>query len=179
MCLWEYCPSVFPALSGEGICLPLTPTLYSEKPGDMRLDSLHALKMKGQNVRPNMSNYLFVIPVQYEKGIPVHLQFVLEFIFYHAQCYCSTCYTVSMQFCSCSPRKIFVNEHELLIGQFLLLFLVYFGLFCLVRPCKFLCIKCFKKGKKPVTLTPSPPPSTIRAGVLDVKWEAKLKNLGA
>lgn len=53
----------------------------------MRHDSLHALKIKGQDVRQNMSNYLSGIPVQYEKEISVHLQFVLEFIFYHAQCY--------------------------------------------------------------------------------------------
>lgn len=139
----------------------------------MRLDSLHALKIKGQNVRQNMSNYLFVIPIQYEKEVSVHLQFILEFIFCHAQCYCSTCCTVSMQFWGCSLRKIFVNVHELLTGQFLQILLVYFGLFCLVRPDKFLCIKCCRKGKKPVTLTPSPPPSTICAGVLDVKREAK------
>lgn len=74
MCLWEHCPSVFPALSAEGIRLPLTPTLYTEEPGDMRRDSLHALRIKGQNLRQNMSNYLFVSPLQYEKEISGHLQ---------------------------------------------------------------------------------------------------------
>lgn len=74
--------------------MPLTPTLYSEKPEDMGLDSLHALKIKEQNVRQNMSNYLFVIPVQSQKELSVHLQFVLELIFYHAWCYCNTCCTV-------------------------------------------------------------------------------------
>lgn len=76
MCLWEHCPSVFPALSAEGIHLPLTPTLHSAKPGDVRRDSLHALRIKGQNVRQNMSNYLFVSPLQYEEEVSVHLQFV-------------------------------------------------------------------------------------------------------
>lgn len=48
---------------------------YSQEPGDERRDSLHALQIKGQDVRQNMSNYLLAIPVQYEKEIPVHLQF--------------------------------------------------------------------------------------------------------
>lgn len=66
-------------------------------------------------------------------------------------------------------EKIFVNVHELPIGQFLHLF----GLFCFVRPDKFLCIKCYKKGKKPCHFDILPPPSTICAGVLGVKLEAK------
>lgn len=164
MCLWEYCPSVFPALSGEGIHLPLTPTLFAEKPGDVRCDRLHALKIKGQNVRQNMSNYLFVSPLQYEKEISLHLQFVLELIFYHAQCYCSSCCAVSMQFWICSLRKRFINVHELPIDQFLHIFRVYFGLFCSVRPHKFLCIKCCKKGKKILSLwhLPSHPPLYVQ-----------------
>lgn len=145
-------PFCFPALSGEGIHLPLTPTLYSEKPEDVGLDSLHALKIKGQNVRQNMSNYLFVIPVQSEEELSVHLQFVLEFIFCPAQCCCSTCCTVSVQLWSCSPRKTFVNVHELPIGHFLHISLVYFGLFCFVRVATFLCIKYCKKGKKDLSL---------------------------
>lgn len=47
--------------------MPLTPTHYSEKPEDMGLDSLHTLKIKGQNVRQNMSNHLFVIPVSLKR----------------------------------------------------------------------------------------------------------------
>lgn len=148
MCLWEHCPSVFPASSAEGIHLPLTPTLHSAKPGDVRRDSLHALRIKGQNVRQNMSNYLFVSPLQYEEEVSVYLQFVLEFIFYRAQCYCNSCCALSMQFWSCSLRKIFVNVHELSIGQFLHIFYGCFGLFCFVRPDEILFIKCCKKGKK-------------------------------
>lgn len=85
-----------------------------------------------------MSNYLFVSPLQYEEEVSVHLQFVLQFIFYCAQCYCNSCCAVSMQFWSCSLRKIFVNVHELPIGQFLHIFLAvldYFALLDLTRFC--------------------------------------------
>lgn len=102
------------------------------KAGDERCDSLHALKIKGRNVRQNVSNYLFVSPLL-EKEISVHLQFVLEFIFCHATAVAAVQFLCN--FGAALQEKYLVMCMSYLLASFFMSFLDYFALLVLISFC--------------------------------------------